>query len=87
MTEQDKQEAVQQRATFQIGEQRYFTDSLDEEAQNYFRNIEIIEAEIQKIKLQLDIAKIAKDSFVGKLESVKDTFEKVPVEESQEAQA
>jgi len=67
-----------EREIFTLNEISYFTESLSDEANHYIKNINIIEAEVQRIQLSLDIAKIAKDSFISKLEELVDEFEPVP---------
>ncbi len=68
-----------QRGIVTINDIVYYVDSLSQDAEAYIQNIQMIEEEVQRIQLQQNIAYLAKDTLVNKLEDLADTFEKVPV--------
>ncbi len=90
MAEEEQAEAqetqeTQERQIFQLNEAKYFADSITENGKKLIDSINIVGVEIdergkklEKVKLQQDIANIAKDALIGQLEALTSEFEKVP---------
>ena len=69
-----------ERQKITINKVEYFLDSLNEESQKILNEIRIIDAEMQRYNIQMNIAGVAKNSLLEKLDSNSNTFELVPVE-------
>ena len=76
-------EEVVQRPTFIFNDVEYYADTLSEDVKGFINNVQIIDGEIKKINLQLEITNVAKDSFISKIEAEVENFEKVPETEGE----
>lgn len=74
----DPVEAPVERQVFVLNEKSYFADSIGDDGKKLINSISTIQQEIQKYQLQTEIAGIAKDSLITKLEALTVTFEEVP---------
>lgn len=66
-----------ERQVFQLNEKKFYSDSITENGNKLINSINIVNGEVEKIKLQLDIASIAKDALIGQLEGLTHQFEEV----------
>lgn len=83
-------EKEQERQIFTLNDQNFYTDSVSEDGIKLINSISTIQAEIQeyskeiqKAQLRTEIAVVAKDAIIGKLESIVDTFEEAPKTETE----
>ena len=81
MKEPQEQEQEQERQVFQLNEVAYYADSITENGNKLISSINIVNKEIEKIKLQSDIANIAKDALIGQLEVLAVEFEQIPTKQ------
>jgi hypothetical protein len=82
MTEQK----IVERQKIALNKIEYYLDSLDEDSQKLLAEIRIIDTELQRLHTQMNIAGVAKNYLLEKIDNNTDNFEKVPVVEEQEKQ-
>lgn len=77
-----------ERQKITINKVEYYLDSLNEDSQKVLNEIRIIDTELQRYNIQMNIAGVAKNSLLEKLDKNSDAFEIVPVEteEAEEAE-
>jgi hypothetical protein len=71
---------VVERQKITINKVTYYLDSLDEEAQKILGEIRIIDTEMHRLNIQMNIAGVAKNSLLEKIDANSENFEKVPEE-------
>lgn len=75
---------MEERKTIKLGEKEYYLDSLNQAAINALSDVNIINDEIKRHQLSINIANIAKGVFEKVIFDGIDKFEEVPVKETQE---
>jgi hypothetical protein len=71
-------EALVERQKITINKITYWLDSLDEDSQKMLSEIRIIDSEMQRLNIQMNIAGVAKNSLLEKIDSNNTNFSVVP---------
>ena len=67
-----------ERQVITLGENSYFTDSVDEQGQKVLTDIQNIQNRINQISFDKNVMELAVQTLVDTLSTMTDTFEKVP---------
>jgi len=69
---------IVERQKITINKVTYYLDSLNEDSQKMLNEIRIIDSEMQRLNIQMNIAGVAKNSLLEKIDAESASFEKVP---------
>lgn len=68
---------VQERPVITIDDTQYYRDSLPEDAVKIINDINVVLTEINRLRVNIGIAELAKNSLASSLATFKDQFEAV----------
>ncbi len=66
-----------EREVLTLDDKKYYLDSVSEDGKRLISNIDIIHKEMQRIDIQMNIARIAYDKLLSELKEMSESFEQV----------